>query len=129
MRGVEHVACLTSPFAASLDSITLLRVINLALFAERMKEGIDPYKEAKTILDKAREVFLKADIPEGVITNKVRIGTPSGEILREAEEGDNNLIVMGRKGRTALKDLILGGVSSTVLQRSQNPTVAIVSTR
>jgi nucleotide-binding universal stress UspA family protein len=129
MRGVEHAACLTSAFAASLESITLLRVINLALFAERMKEGIDPYKEAKTILDKAKEVFLKADIPEGVITSKVRIGTPSDEILREAEEGDYNLIVMGRKGRTAMKDLILGGASSTVLQRCQNPTVAIVSTR
>jgi nucleotide-binding universal stress UspA family protein len=129
MRGVEHAACLTSAFAASLDSITLLRVINPALFEERLKEGIDPDKEARTILDKAKEVFLKADIPERVITNKMRIGTPSDEILREAEEGDNNLIIMGRKGRTAMKDLILGGVSSTVLQRCQNPTVAIVSTR
>jgi nucleotide-binding universal stress UspA family protein len=129
MRGVEHAACLTSAFAASLDSITLLRVINPALFEERLKEGIDPDKEARTILDKAKEVFLKADIPERVITNKMRIGTPSDEILREAEEGDNNLIIMGRKGRTALKDLILGGVSSTVLQRCQNPTVAIVSSK
>jgi nucleotide-binding universal stress UspA family protein len=127
MRGVEHAACLISAFAASLDSITLLRVINPALFAERLKEGIDPDKEARTILDKAKEVFLRADIPERVITSKMRIGTPSDEILREAEEGDYNLIIMGRKGRTAFKDLILGGVSSTVLQRCQNPTVAIVS--
>jgi nucleotide-binding universal stress UspA family protein len=59
----------------------------------------------------------------------MRIGTPSDEILREAEEGDHNLIIMGRKGRTAMKDLILGGVSSTVLQRCQNPTVAIVSSK
>jgi len=129
MRGVEHAACLTSAFAASLDSVTLLRVINPALFAERLKEGIDPDKEARTILDKAKEVFLKADIPERVITNKTRIGTPSDEILREAEEGDYNLIIIGRKGRTAMKDLILGGVSSTVLQRCQNPTVAIVSSK
>jgi nucleotide-binding universal stress UspA family protein len=127
MRGVEHAACLGSAFAASLDNVTLLRVINPALFAGRLKEGIDPDKEARTILDNAKEVLLKADIPESVITNKMRIGTPSDEILREAEEGDYNLIIMGRKGRTAIKDLILGGVSSTVLQRCQNPTVAIVS--
>jgi nucleotide-binding universal stress UspA family protein len=129
MRGVEHAACLASAFTASLDSVTFLRVINPALFAERLKEGIDPEKEARTILDKAKEVFLKADIPENLLTNKVRIGTPSDEILREAEEGDYNLIIMGRKGRTALKDLILGGVSSSVLQRCQNPTVAIVSSK
>jgi nucleotide-binding universal stress UspA family protein len=127
MKGVEHAACLGSAFAASLDSVTLLRVINPALFAERLKEGIDPEKEARTILDNAKEVLLKSDIPESVITDKMRIGTPSDEILREAEEGDYNLIIMGRKGRTAVKDLILGGVSSTVLQRCQNPTVAIVS--
>jgi nucleotide-binding universal stress UspA family protein len=34
---------------------------------------------------------------------------------------------MGRKGRTALKDFLLGGVSSIVLHRCQNPTIAIVS--
>lgn len=53
--------------------------------------------------------------------------TPSEEILKEAEEGDYNLIIMGRKGSSAIKDLIIGGVSSTVLQRCHNPTVAIVS--
>ena len=35
---------------------------------------------------------------------KERVGIPSDEILREAQEGDFNLIVMGRKGRTALRD-------------------------
>lgn len=129
MRGVEHATCLTSVFAASLDNVTLLRVVNPALFEERLKEGIDPDKEARTILNKAKEVFLQAGIPEHVITSKVRIGTPSDEILREAVEGDYNLIIMGRKGRTAMKDLILGGVSSTVLQRCKNPTVAIVSSK
>ena len=58
---------------------------------------------------------------------KVRIGGPAEEIIQEAEKGTCNLIIMGRKGRTALKDFIIGGISSTVLQRCQNITVAIVS--
>jgi nucleotide-binding universal stress UspA family protein len=110
-----------------MAGITLLRVINLALYEERVRTGVDPEEEAKRILDEAKAVFLQAGVSEEVITTKVRIGRPADEILQEAEEGYYNLIVMGRKGRTALKDLILGGVSSAVLQRCQNPTIAIVS--
>jgi nucleotide-binding universal stress UspA family protein len=77
----------------------------------------------------AKETLVKADLPDGIITNKIRLGRPSEEILKEAEEEDYDLIVLGRKGRTALKDFLLGGVSTTVLHRCQNQTVAIVSTR
>ncbi|HZV47702.1 MAG TPA: universal stress protein, partial [Thermodesulfovibrionales bacterium] len=61
-----------------------------------------------------------------LIETKVAIGKPAEEILKEADQGEVNLIVMGRKGRTALKDIMIGGVSSTVLQRSINPTIALV---
>jgi nucleotide-binding universal stress UspA family protein len=77
----------------------------------------------------AEAVLLKAGVSEGLISTRVVVGTPAEEILKEAEEADYHLIIVGRKGRTALKDLILGGVSSTILQRCQNPTVAIVSSR
>jgi len=126
MRGIEHAACLAGTLQA-ISKITMLRVINLALFEERLRGGIDPEEEAKKILEEAKAVFLKAGIPERLIMTKVRIGRPSDEILKETDEEDYNLIVMGRKGRTALKDLIMGAVSSTVLQRCQNPTVAIVN--
>ncbi len=127
MKGVEHIACLTYPFKASLDRITLLRVVNIALYMERLKGGIDPEVEANQILSDAKKVFVDSDFPEELIETKIAIGKPAEEILKEADEGDYSLIVMGRKGRTAFKDLVLGGVSSTVLQRCKNQTVAIVS--
>jgi nucleotide-binding universal stress UspA family protein len=127
MRGVEHVSCLAADLKAYMNRITPLRVINLALYMKRLGEGIDSVEEAKRILEEAKTVFLNAEVPEGLITTKVRFGSPADEILKEAEEGDYNLIIVGRKGRTAIKDLVLGGVSTTVLQRCQNPTIAIVS--
>jgi nucleotide-binding universal stress UspA family protein len=126
MKGVEHVASLAQELNISMDKIILLRVINMAFYEKRLAEGIDPEEEAKKILEEAK-TFLKGGIPEELITARIRVGNPSEEIISEAEEGDYNLIIMGRKGRNALKDLILGGVSSTVLQRCQNPTIAIVS--
>lgn len=127
MNGVEHIACLTAPLKESLDKITLLRVINMALYMERLKSGTDPEGEAQQILNDAKAVFLNAGFAQNLIETKVAIGKPAEEILKEADQGEVNLIVMGRKGRTALKDIMIGGVSSTVLQRCRNQTVAIVS--
>jgi nucleotide-binding universal stress UspA family protein len=127
MKGVEHAVGLAQKLKTSMDKIILLRVINLAFYAKKIAEGIDPEDEAKKILGEAKGTFLKGGIPEELITDRIRVGNPSEEIISEAKEDDYNLIIIGRKGRTALKDLILGGVSSTVLQRCQNPTIAIVS--
>ncbi len=128
MRGVENATCLTAGIKAHVSKITLFRVINLSLYLKRIKEGIDPEEESKQILNEAKDVFLQAGIPERFITTRVKVGkNPAEEILKEAEEGQYFLIIMGRKGRSALEDLILGGVSSTVLQHCQDPTVAIVS--
>ncbi|NWF75538.1 MAG: universal stress protein [Nitrospirae bacterium] len=129
LKGVEHVACLTYPFKESLDRITLLRVVNVALYMERLKGGIDPEIEANQILSDAEKIFVDSGFSEGLIETAIAIGKPAEEILKKADEGEYNLIVMGRKGRTAFKDIVIGGVSSTVLQRCQNQTVAIVSSK
>jgi nucleotide-binding universal stress UspA family protein len=126
MKGIEHAACLTGSIKGTVGAITILRVINVALYMERLKNGVDPEEEAQRILDQAKGAFLQTGISESMITTKAIMGNPPEEILKEAETGDYNLVVMGRKGRTALKELLLGGVSSTVLQRSAKPTIALV---
>lgn len=127
MKGVDHALCLATSLKGSIAGITLLRVINLALFMERLQGGSDPETETREILEQAKELFTKAGVPESLVSSKVRTGKPSDEIIKETLEGQYSLIVLGRKGRSSFKELILGGVSSTVLQRCNNPTIAIVS--
>jgi nucleotide-binding universal stress UspA family protein len=127
MKGVAHAACLADNLGGSLRGITILRVINMALYMERLRKGVDPEGEAQKILQEAKGAFLGTGVKESLITTKATMGNPSDEILKEAEAGDYSLIVMGRKGRTALKELLLGGVSSTVLQRCPKPTIVLVS--
>lgn len=127
LKGVKHAACLAGYFKNSITRITLLRVINIALYEQRLKEGIKPEEEAKKILTAAKGLLLGSGISEDIILTKVRTGRPAEEIQKEAEEGEYNLIIMGRKGRSALKDLLIGGVSSTVLERCHDQTIAIVS--
>jgi nucleotide-binding universal stress UspA family protein len=109
--------------------VTFLSVVNLSLYEKRLAEGTDPDEEAKQIIEKAKKMFPKRGVPAGLIHTKIRIGTPSEEIIKEALEGDYSLIIIGRKGRTALKDFILGGVSTTVIQRCHIPAIAVVSVR
>jgi len=127
MNGIKHASCLAEMLKDSMKQITLLRVINPALYEERLSKGIVPEEETNKILDEAKAAFIEVAISEKIITTKSRTGKPADEILKEADEGDYNLIILGRKGRTALKDLILGGVSTTVLEHCLNPAVAIVN--
>jgi nucleotide-binding universal stress UspA family protein len=126
MKAVEHAVCIAK-FVKNIDKITILRVINLSLYLERVKEEIDPREEAKEILNKAKMKFLEEEVPQDLIETKTSIGFPKEEIVREIKEGNYNLVIMGRKGRSALKDLVLGGVSSAVINKCFEPTIAIIN--
>jgi nucleotide-binding universal stress UspA family protein len=150
LKGVEHAASLGGILKNSLIGITLLMVINIAFYEEWVLKGQDPEKEAQQLFDNAKDIFLRAGIPEELITTKIQIGRPADEILKEAEEGEYTLVVIGRKGRSAKTRIskiesaltsisfaeeaefetainLLGGVSSTVLNRCQQPTIAVVT--
>lgn len=123
MKGVDHAACLAGTLGAAISGITLLKVIN----TDSSKESDELEKEAHQILDEAEKIFLERGVSESLITAKVRTGNPADEIVKEVEDKKYNLLIVGRKGRSALKDLILGGVSTSVLQQCSRPTIAIVS--
>jgi nucleotide-binding universal stress UspA family protein len=127
MRGTDHVRCLAAHMKGAITGVTLLSVINLALFMERLRRGSDPESETREILTRAKTVFTSTGDSEKFVASKIRTGKPSDEIIKEATAGHYHLIVLGRKGRSSYKELILGGVSSTVLQRCSEPTIAIVS--
>jgi nucleotide-binding universal stress UspA family protein len=127
MKGVEHCACIAQEMGELIKNITLLRVINLAFYERMIDSGVDPESEAMKIIDLAKDTFFKENVSKDIIRTKIRMGNPAEEIIKENEEGNYNLIVIGRKGRTALKDLLLGGVSSTVISRCQDTNIAVAS--
>jgi nucleotide-binding universal stress UspA family protein len=60
-----------------------------------------------------------AKVPEGISTaTLVRLGRPAEEIVRRANEGGYDLIVMGARGRGAATSMLLGSVSHGVLNQS-----------
>ncbi len=84
-------------------------------------------EEEKEVLKKAQDFFSQNGISEREIETEIRYGDPAEEIVKTAEEGQFNIIMMGRTGKSGLKELILGSVSSRVLHLAERQTVALIS--
>jgi len=79
-------------------------------------------KEAKELLQKVEEIFLKKGINAKATVSK---GHPADNICKYAEEGGFDLIVMGRKGLGGLKRFLLGSVSSSVAQCAKTSVLIV----
>jgi nucleotide-binding universal stress UspA family protein len=55
----------------------------------------------------------------------VTSGNPVEEILREAEEGDFDMVVMGTHGHGTLADAMMGSTARRVLRRCSKPVLVV----
>ena len=61
------------------------------------------------------------------INREIVWGNPTNEILRYAEKGDYDLIVMATHGRTGINRLLLGSVAEQVIRHSVCPVFVVRS--
>jgi len=124
---VEEAAVLARFHAASVTNVLLVRVVNVGAHPDVSMERQE--QEAEQILARGRQILLDAGVEDRKVSVIVEYGKPASVIPQVAEERDANIVIMGRRGRSAVKDLLMGGVSTTVLNRCTGPTVAIVGSR
>ena len=80
-----------------------------------MHDDEAPENVGQSVLDSAME--LVEDFKDHVST-KLRKGDPAEEIMKEAQEGDYDLIVMGNRGLGTFRRTMIGSVSNKVLNHS-----------
>lgn len=128
-RALEYAGYLAERCNASID---LLYVVNLsstvAAFSDPsggvcVPEGvIDDFKEiGQETVDKALAMLPAGLAARGV----VEVGVPTEVIVSFSLEQGYDLIVIGSRGLGSLAQLVLGSVSSYVLQRSRCPVMII----
>ena len=87
-------------------------------YEEENEEEIDPQAQFERELERQGDEALetaRARLPvRTAVSTFVYRGIPSEEILREAETGDYDLVVMSASGVTDLKHQMLGSVSSQI---------------
>src|SRR5512134_3796093 len=79
-------------------------------------------EEAEKVLKPALGRLRKTGV---AATARYVVGHPSDEITAAAAKGKADLIVMGSHGRSALKGLLLGSVTNSVLAQSRTPVLIL----
>ena len=139
-RAVEFVA----KFFAPDNKITLFNVIpDTATLCEMNSPELTPYftsqqssfclleeKKKKLVneaLKKAKRILLDSKFEEKNITIKSEIKKRgiARDIIREAKAG-YNVVVMGKRGLSGIKDFILGSVSQKVFNTANDISVLVV---
>jgi len=140
MRAVEFVANFFTPD----NKITLFNVIpDTATLCAMNSPELTPYfisqqsafclleEEKKKLVNeamqKAKRILLDAKFEERKITIKseIRKSGIARDIIREAKAG-YNVVVMGKRGLSGIKDFILGSVSQKVFNSAKDISVLIV---
>lgn len=120
LRAVEFAASLVGRLREG-GTLTLISVHDdVALRHARRfvgKQAVDEYLRelSEQDLASARELLDKMGVAHDMI---IRIGQVANEISQAGETGGFDLIVLGSKGRTGLKDLLIGSVARRVSEIS-----------
>ena len=125
-EAVRQGAALAQSFKDRDPRLTLLHVIDYAILAPAYAEGAAPLIAAgEEILTTGREILKDTGL-KGMVADKLLTGQPAQVIAEEAEGAHYALILMGARGLSLVKQLLLGSVSSDVLQRVSRSIVGVV---
>lgn len=126
LAAVRQGATLAQTFKDSTPQLTLLHVIDFVLLDIAYAEGNALLiEEGVKTLATSRRILEEAGLQD-MVGEKFLAGHPPRVIAEEAEEGHYVLILMGARGLSALKRIVLGSVSSEVLQGISRSIVGIV---
>ncbi|MGH8603726.1 MAG: universal stress protein [Gammaproteobacteria bacterium] len=130
----EHTLDYAIGLAVALNaSVELLHVHYspaLSLQNGDLTMPVDPTLEAEyeasaqQRLDKLAEKYRSCGV---TVSGRLLSGVPHAEIIRAAEEGGADLIVMGTHGRTGLAHLMMGSVAERVVRGSPIPVLTVPS--
>ena len=103
-------------------SVTIASTVSLSY----SRKVVKAFKEHKERLYSFCEEHLGVEPDNSNVTLKVKEGTPTWEsIINSANELKVDFIVVGKKGESAIKEVLLGSTTSTLIEKSDCPVLAI----
>jgi nucleotide-binding universal stress UspA family protein len=88
---------------------------------------VPPISEAD-LISAAEKILAEGEalVPEGIpVSGRTAIGDPGTELLKRTAAANHDLIVMGSRGRGAVRSAVLGSVSHFVLNHTTVPVLII----
>lgn len=116
--GSAEVALITVVFQEPIYNMAAMPAPLMKNIYDTQAELMEKEQEhSKMLLDYVTEKFTEIDIKTN---NIVAVGYPSEEILKEADSGKYDLLVMGCRGLTSLtKRVFMGSVTEKVIHHTK----------
>ncbi len=127
IAAVEEAAILAGACVPELEEIVIIRVVKPSRLASLLSEGSVKDDVGEEGMERAVSILKGAGIPTEKIIQKTAYGEPAEVITTEARSKNTDIIFMGRNGRSALKDILMGSVSRGVVYRCHEITIALAS--
>lgn len=86
----------------------------------KLKDGLK--ENAKTSIEEIRKEAENEGVPFHVLIEE---GNPSEKIIETAKRNDCDLIVLGRKGKSAIEKLLVGSIAERVAGESHVPVMLV----
>jgi len=127
LKAVSYAAEMVQKDSATEVTILLVvNTLNLELFEASLDvkdKFIDSLVESgKATLKKAKKVFDEKNLPVKTVVEK---GDPSNAINSYVHMNDIEIVVMGTRGLTSLKGMVLGSVSQKYIHLTDRPVMLI----
>ncbi len=126
LKAVRHAGMIAAKFGAQLRVVYVFDAWPEVLSG---RYGNTPEEGEKILRQRADEVLSKAvnliEEPGAQVRTEVREGSAAEGILSAAQEHAPDLIVMGSRGMSTVKGLLLGSVSLQVLHSAPCPVTIV----
>ncbi|MDX1595405.1 MAG: universal stress protein [Nitrosopumilaceae archaeon] len=122
LRGLDEAI-----FIARQCNATITGLYVIPLYPRNLMDALMPYqihlrKEAKEFMEKAKNRCAKKGIK---FSSKIEIGSPTSEIEYISKSKKFDLIVIGSRGQSGLKEVFLGSVANTIVHKSKIPVLVV----
>lgn len=105
-------------------SVTVLHVREHTKY-EGSDVDLGPEASAEELIETALDAFRAGGVDATGIVRRIGPGGTPEQIVGVAEEEDVDLIVMGTRGMSEWKSLLLGGVANKVVQNAHCPVLLV----
>ncbi len=82
----------------------------------------------KAFMEKAKQVLVQGGFPSkniGIKVRKKKVGI-ARDILKEAQQGKYDTLVIGRRGLSGIRQFLFGSISNKVVQLAEKVSVIVV---
>jgi len=123
MSVLQDTAALCDMSSPELTSYFIAQQGTFCALEQEKKKLVD------SAVEKAKDLLVKSDFSENNISIKVDMKKAgvAGDILEEAKLGQYDVIVMGRRGLSGIKEFFLGSISQKVIHGAKDISIMLVS--